>query len=285
MSDKTECCVCFRRCMLAENETGVCGIRKNIEGRLIDLSYGRISEAQVLSASKVPLTGAGENAQVLALSGTGCNMFCKACPREKAARPEGNGRAETILPEEMTDYVLGLKKQGVAAVFFDRPEPLLSWEYVRDVSRLLEARGIKTYLTTNGSVSEKVLEYTLPCIDAVSVRMKGFSKECLRRSGGDADSLRRTLELCSLRRHTEAVYEVIPGVNDDEEEAEAAAEYLSYLSYGFPLHFEVCGPVWREYDPDTVGGILNRYALKASCYLKNVYVRTKKGRRKVEAVL
>jgi pyruvate formate lyase activating enzyme len=38
-----ECDLCFHRCKLEEGQTGFCRGRKNVDGKVIPLNYGRVT--------------------------------------------------------------------------------------------------------------------------------------------------------------------------------------------------------------------------------------------------
>jgi len=37
------CILCPHKCLIKENETGICAVRKNIDGKLYSMNYGRLS--------------------------------------------------------------------------------------------------------------------------------------------------------------------------------------------------------------------------------------------------
>ena len=39
--NRIRCLACARTCEIADGKTGFCGVRKNVEGKLISLVYGR----------------------------------------------------------------------------------------------------------------------------------------------------------------------------------------------------------------------------------------------------
>ena len=44
---KVACHLCPHECRIADGKTGICGVRKNMEGELIAMSYGRASSMNV----------------------------------------------------------------------------------------------------------------------------------------------------------------------------------------------------------------------------------------------
>jgi pyruvate formate lyase activating enzyme len=52
---KVQCMTCSRKCLIPNGKSGFCGIRKNVKGKLMMLSYGRAIVAHVDPVEKKPL--------------------------------------------------------------------------------------------------------------------------------------------------------------------------------------------------------------------------------------
>ncbi len=53
--NKISCCLCPHRCVIADGKFGYCGVRKNIDGKLFSMIYGRVSSACADAIEKKPL--------------------------------------------------------------------------------------------------------------------------------------------------------------------------------------------------------------------------------------
>ena len=73
---KIACHLCPHECRIAEGKTGICGVRKNIEGELIALSYGKASSMNVDPIEKKPLFHFHPGKDVLSFGSVGCNLGC-----------------------------------------------------------------------------------------------------------------------------------------------------------------------------------------------------------------
>ena len=49
------CHLCPHECRIAEGKTGICGVRKNMEGKLFAMNYGKASSMNVDPIEKKPL--------------------------------------------------------------------------------------------------------------------------------------------------------------------------------------------------------------------------------------
>jgi pyruvate formate lyase activating enzyme len=52
---KVQCMTCSHRCTIAPGKSGICGIRKNVDGKLLLLSYGRAIACHIDPIEKKPL--------------------------------------------------------------------------------------------------------------------------------------------------------------------------------------------------------------------------------------
>jgi len=54
-NEKIRCLACSHQCLISEGKTGICGVRKNIKGKLSLLVYGRLCAVHVDPIEKKPL--------------------------------------------------------------------------------------------------------------------------------------------------------------------------------------------------------------------------------------
>ena len=51
---KVQCTLCPNNCIIAEGATGICGVRKNVKGKLFSLNYGMVSSLALDPIEKKP---------------------------------------------------------------------------------------------------------------------------------------------------------------------------------------------------------------------------------------
>lgn len=73
------CDLCPHNCIISDNETGICKVRKNIDGKLYSLNYGTVSSLGIDPVEKKPLYHFHPRAEVLSLGSWGCNLACSFC--------------------------------------------------------------------------------------------------------------------------------------------------------------------------------------------------------------
>ena len=194
---KAECAICPRRCAPDNGQTGFCGARKNIDGKIICENYGKITSMALDPIEKKPLRRFCPGTYVLSVGSFGCNLRCPFCqnhgismlcgkpetaesaPGEKigAVVPTPGDKPETVdvEPETLVKKALSLKNQGNIGIAYTYNEPLIGYEYVMDCAQLAHSHGLKNAIVTNGYINEKPLSELLPFIDAMNIDLKCFN--------------------------------------------------------------------------------------------------------------
>ena len=167
---------------------------------------------------------------------------------------------------------MDLKSDGNIGVAFTYNEPLISYEYVYDVSVLAHKEGLKTVLVTNGTASLEVLQKILPYIDAMNIDLKGFSEDFFRYIGGDFQMVKDFIALAQKSCHVELTTLVIPGHNDSADDMEAEAKWIASLDRKIPLHITRYFPRYKEKEPATSLEDLSKLQTIAKKFLTSVYV-------------
>lgn len=252
-----ECDVCFRRCKLKENATGYCRARTNKEGKITAENYGLLTSVALDPVEKKPLSLFYPGSFVLSLGSFGCNMRCPFCQNHEISQkgiPSSRwcGAADSFAryyaPEAVVALACDLQRRGNIGVAYTYNEPLVGWEYVRDVSKLSRAHRMKNIVVTNGCVSPKVLDEILPFVDAMNIDCKCFSAEHYEFLGGDFESVKKTIEICASKCHVEISALIVNDFNDSAEEIAELARWLSSVRScdgTIPLHVGRAFPRWR----------------------------------------
>lgn len=252
MEMKSICRTCFRHCVLNEGETGVCRARKNIEGRIIDINYGKLTGIALDPIEKKPFRMFMPGTKILSVGSFGCNLACPFCQNYSISTMEENDEyTRTVSPEELVAAALSMKQRGNIGIAFTYNEPLVGWEFVRDAARLAQSQGLTTALVTNGTCEPFVSEQILRYIDAVNVDLKGFTEEYYRWVHGNLEQTKDFIERAFRKCHVEVTTLVVPGKNDSDEEMRSLSEWLSWISYGLPLHISRYFPRYRVQIPAT----------------------------------
>jgi pyruvate formate lyase activating enzyme len=239
--DRVRCGLCPHVCLIAEGATGVCGARGVVEGRLRALTYGLVSSVAVDPIEKKPVFHYCPGSRVTSFGSVGCTMRCGHCQNWQISRPKGDDGTvslRTIMPVDAVSLALDAHSAGVA---FTYNEPVIWLEWVLDTARLARERGLFTVMVTNGYVTSAGLDLFAEFIDVWRVDIKGYSEEPFKRlcHVPHAEVVReqavRAKKVHGM--HVECVTNVVPTINDAEDELRAIARWIATeLGLDTPWH-------------------------------------------------
>lgn len=272
---KTTCQVCMHRCTLSPGQTGLCGARKNENGKIVCANYGRITSLALDPIEKKPLKHFRPGSLILSVGSYGCNLRCPFCQNHEISMAgEGDVHSPYVPPQRLADLALEWKERdgaGNIGIAYTYNEPLVGWEYVRDTARLVKENGMANVLVTNGTAAPEILEELLPLIDAMNIDLKGFRAEYYRMLGGDLDTVKTFIARAVTACHVELTTLIVPGENDSLEEMAAQARWIADLNPEIPLHITRFFPQYHMLDrkPTEIQS-LRQLAETAGQYLTNV---------------
>lgn len=248
---KITCQLCFHHCALAEEQTGFCGARRNIDGKIRSINYAELTAIALDPIEKKPLKRFFPGSQILSVGSYGCNLHCPFCQNSGISQTFGpHPRTTKVLPEALIAEALALKERGNIGLAYTYNEPFISYEYVYDCSRLAHENGLKNVLVTAGTVEEAPLLELLPWIDAMNIDLKGFTQDFYKKVYGDLESTKRTIRLSAPRTHVEITTLVIPGENDSEAEIREMTHWIASVDPEIPYHLTRFFPQFHMADRD-----------------------------------
>ncbi len=273
---RATCAICPHGCQLAEGQTGLCHARVAAAGQVVDANYGRVTSLALDPIEKKPLARFKPGTKVLSVGSYGCNLRCPFCQNASiACAGENDVPWRAMAPAELVELAASLMPEGNIGIAFTYNEPLVGFEFVRDTARLARERGLANVLVSNGYVNDGPLREITPLIDAANIDLKGFTQGFYDFVGGDLDTVKHTIAVLAAEPgcHLEVTTLIIPGLNDSEDEVDAAAAWLASLNPGIPYHLTRFFPCHRMQDrPTTPPATVHQLAAIARCHLKHVYV-------------
>ena len=258
------CNVCFRRCNIAEGQTGFCGGRVCREGQVTCGNYGRVTALALDPIEKKPLRRFRPGEMILSVGSYGCNLRCPFCQNNGISWSEEAmsmaRRAHRITPAQLADLAEQYIDQGNMGVAFTYNEPLIGYEFVRDTAKLVREKGMVNVMVTNGTAELSVLEELLPFMDAQNIDLKGFTDRYYEEVlGGDRRMVMEFIRRAAADCHVELTTLVVPGENDSEKEILELAGWVADLDPDIPLHLTRFFPQFHMTDrpPTDVGQLLH----------------------------
>lgn len=237
-----ECNLCIINCKIPEGKRGMCRVRENNGGKLIALTYGKLSSFSTDFVEKVPLYHFWPNHKFLTLGSAGCNLACKFCLTWSITQTEPE---EVDLEEMGVDaLVRSAKELGTQGIVYTHSEPALNMEYYTEVAEAAREAGLKNVFATNGFVTLEAFEMIAPYLDAVALTVKG-TEEFYMKTCGVQYHRDHLITLCNAINekgiHLEVVHILVPvpqmEANADEaiHIAKEAGSPLIFLRF-FPSH-------------------------------------------------
>lgn len=228
--DAVRCLLCPNACVISEGRRGICGVRGVVDGHLKALTYGLVSSLAADPIEKKPVFHFRPASRVLSLGGVGCSMRCGHCQNWQISRPRGDDGSVPLRYLDAEALPELARTHGCEGVAWTYNEPVIWLEYVLDGARVAKAAGLYTVMVTNGYVTEEGLDAFARHIDVWRTDVKGFSDDTYRRlcHVNHAAAVRAAAARARHEHgmHVEVVTNLVPGVNDSDEELDAIASWM-----------------------------------------------------------
>lgn len=267
-----KCGLCPHGCSIDEGNIGICRVRRNLDGKLYSLNYGKISSIALDPVEKKPLNRFFSNKNILSVGSLGCNLKCSFCQNWSIAHADPS--TIDAEPEQIVEKAVELKDDDNIGIAFTYNEPSIWFEFVYDTAKISKQEGLKNVLVTNGFIRKEPLEDILPYIDAMNIDVKSFTNDYYKEiCKGRLEDVKRTVEIAALKCHVEITTLIVPDMNDKPEEIEQLCVWLSKIDPEIPLHFSRYFPNYKMKDiPPTPRETLEKAKKTAQEYLKHVYI-------------
>jgi len=229
-NSRVQCHTCQWRCTISLEKLGVCRMYQNKDGTLYNLNYAQVSSAAVDPIEKKPLFHFFPGSSVFSLGTLGCNFHCKHCQNWEISSPETMipwRSCQEIQPEDAIRFAKSRQCDGIAWTY---NEPSIWFEYTLDSAKLAKENDLYTVYVTNGYLTPEALDAIGPYLDAWRVDIKGFS-DVLYRDLAKVKDWREILDVAKRAKfrwnmHVEVVTNIIPTMNDDDEQLEGIANWI-----------------------------------------------------------
>jgi pyruvate formate lyase activating enzyme len=224
------CSVCQWRCVIRPPQFGLCQVRQNVDGVLQILNYAEVSSVAVDPIEKKPLFHFHPATLAFSIGGWGCNFHCRHCQNWHISCEvpwEDKSGSQQISPKASIELAKRYNCEGIAWTY---NEPGIWLEYTLDAAKIAKAEGLYTAYVTNGYSTPEALDAMGPYLDAWRVDVKGFS-DAFYRQLAKISQWRGILEVAERAQekwgmHIEVVTNIIPTMNDDDEQLEGIATWI-----------------------------------------------------------
>ncbi len=273
------CNVCQWRCVIRPQQFGLCQVRQNVDGVLKILNYAEVSSVAVDPIEKKPLFHFHPATLAFSIGGWGCNFHCRHCQNWHISCEvpwEDKSDSQQISPETSIELAKRYNCEGIAWTY---NEPGIWLEYTLDAAKIARAEGLYTVYVTNGYSTPEALDAMGPYLDAWRVDVKGFS-DAFYRQLAKISQWRGILEVAERAQekwgmHIEVVTNIIPTMNDDDEQLEGIATWIrDRLGELTPWHVTRFYPQhdMQHIPPTPISTIEHAYDIGKKAGLRFVYV-------------
>ncbi len=274
-----QCTACEHWCALAPGETGKCGVRRNIDGKLQLLVYGQAAAVNIDPVEKKPLFHFLPGRPIFSIGTVGCNFRCQFCQnwdisQVRNVEPDSPRAGKKLLPAEIVAYC---RNENIPLIAFTYNEPVVFFEYAYDTAKLAAQYGIRSVFVSSGFETLEAIWNIEPYLAAINIDLKAFTEHFYRTySGARLQPVLRNIEHIAKNTHIwlEVTTLLIPGLNDSDEEIRQMANFLADIDKNIPWHVTAFHPAYKMQDrPSTPPSTLVRaYDIGKEAGLNYVYV-------------
>ncbi len=252
-SSKVQCLLCERKCVLEEKQTGFCGTRVNVEGKLYTLVYGDLSAIESRPIEIKPFFHFWPGSKALTVSTWSCNFKCPWCQNFQLSATLPNPlKAFFLPPREIVKEALLRGDQGLCVSF---QEPTLFFEASIETFKLARENKLYNTFVSNGYMSLEALNMLADSgLNGIKIDVKGDEEVYRKYCGGvNVDFVWRNIKEAKRKGlHVEVVHLVVTGLNDKEEKIIGLVEkHLRFAGSETPLHFTRYFPAYKFKQPPT----------------------------------
>jgi pyruvate formate lyase activating enzyme len=248
INSKVRCNLCYRRCIIGDRKTGFCGVRKNINGKLYSLVYGRVASYSCNPIEKKPFFHFYPGSTSFSFSTVGCNFKCLHCQNWEISHAKPQSVVEFDFTPEL--IIKTAKDYGCEGISYTFTEPTVFFEYCYDTGKLAKEADLNNNFVTNGYETPETVKLASEFLDAARIDLKGDEKHYKKVCG--EVKLENVLECIKnfykTGMHIEIITLVIPNDNDKKDLVCMFADFLKSLSKDIPWHFTRFYPAHKMLD-------------------------------------
>jgi pyruvate formate lyase activating enzyme len=273
--DKVVCGLCPHNCNINPGEHGVCGTRFNHRGQLISANYGKVTALHPDPIEKKPLYHFFPGSIILSVGSFGCNLRCDFCQNHHISQESHAIFSEyrDVHPEEILQMAIEI--EGNIGLAYTYNEPVIWYEFMADMARLMKENNMKNVMVSNGFVNPGPLKELCELIDAFSIDLKSFDPGFYTSvTGSELAPVLKTLKTIVARnKHLEITFLVIPGLNDKPEPFLEMIKWIkNELGQHIPFHISRYFPHHKRKTPPTPIETLYHFYDTAKQHLSFVYL-------------
>lgn len=275
LNNLVQCKLCPHNCIIQKNSSGFCKVRKNINNKLIALTYNKPVSIAIDPIEKKPLYHFNPGKPILSIGTFGCNLACKHCQNYTLSREFDQNQINSLDTIEPEDIIKVCHRDNLHMIAYTYNEPTVFYEYMLDIAKLAKKHKIQNVMISNGYINPEPLKKLLPFIDAANIDLKAFSNQFYKTNcSAKLSPILETLKtIAKSKCHLEITNLVVPTKNDNMKEFKDLCRWIKDNLGDIPLHISRFFPHYKMQNiPPTPIQTLSKAEEIAKKYLTNVHL-------------
>jgi len=272
---RIRCTLCPHFCIINQGKSGSCRVRKNVDGKLISENYGQVSSMRFDPIEKKPLYHFYPGHTILSVGSVGCNLHCRFCQNWEISQEgvESSFQLKKTTAEEIVETAF--QNENNIGIAYTYNEPTIWFEYMLDIAKLAQTKGLKNVMVTNGFINAEPLKELIKYIDAFSVDLKAFTNDFYKDlTSAQIKPVKEAIkQIKSNGNHLEITNLVITNRNDNQKEFKEMLNWISdEVGRDTVLHISKYFPTYKMMEIATPDKTLLDFSIIASSKLNYVYL-------------
>ncbi len=242
------CQLCNHFCNISNKQTGICGVRRNIDGKLYSLNYNRLIAENVDPVEKKPLFHFLPGTLTYSIAALGCNFSCLNCQNWQISQLKEVEKLDGEFPGNLIStkqIIARAQKENCQSISYTYTEPTIFLETALPIMKLAQKNKLKNIWVSNGFMSRECLNLIFPYLDAINVDLKFFSEQKYRKI--TRASLKPILDNLIYLKKKKVFLEIttllIPGETDSGKQLKEIAKFIfQKLGANTPWHVSRFSP-------------------------------------------
>jgi len=275
---KVRCNLCNFRCLISDDNTGHCGVRKNIDGVLYSLNYDKVCAANPDPIEKKPLFHFQPGSKSFSIACIGCNFRCSFCQNWQISQmtiEDGQINGQAVSAQKIVDAAV---QTGCKSIAYTYTEPTIFMELCSDCARLGKEHNLTNVFVSNGYMTREAIDFAKEWLDGINVDLKAFNddyyrKLCKSRLEGVLETIKYIAKETNI--WLEITTLVVPGENDSADELKKLADFIvSEAGADVPWHISRFYPNYKSLDtqPTPIQTLEKAYNIGKAAGLNYIYL-------------
>ncbi len=281
--NKVQCKLCPLNCKINDGKTGICLVRKNINGELFSENYGKVCSIAFDPIEKKPLYHFYPGSIILSIGSVGCNLKCKFCQNWEISQTSVKNYPY-LKDYSLTEILnIALENKQNTGIAYTYNEPTVWYEFMLDIAKQAKKNKLKNVIVTNGFINKEPLKEIINYMDAFSVDLKAFTEEFYQKyTSSKLEPVKETIKFIKgSGKHLELTNLVITDLNDNEQTFSKMIDWIAgEIGKNTVFHISRYYPTYKMNNPATSKSTLLKLYEIAKKKLNYVYlgnIRTGEG--------